>query len=349
MSYRLIQIRVTDSAGDLAHKIGRIKPVSDSWPLGNEGTNYALLVRTQDVQTVTDRLRDIFPPSQIRRIVVLPVEAVMPLPQVDKGLPPLQEGDSAPEEDKKTPPKKPRPFAGVSREELYADISRGAEISNSYLLLVIFSTIVASIGLLENNVAVVIGAMVIAPLLGPNLALALSTALGDLKLMKRAIRTMLTGFGLALALSIAVGYLWPYDLDSPELMSRTDVGFDSIALALVSGAAAVLSLASGISSVLVGVMVAVALLPPGATMGIMIGAGELDLALGAGLLLAVNIVCINLAAKLVFYFKGVRPREWYEQQKARRAMRFYIIFWVITLGILAATILNRSVTDLTSP
>ena len=129
---------------------------------------------------------------------------------------------------------------------------------------------VVAIGLLENNVAVVIGAMVIAPLLGPNIALALGAALGDMPLIWKAFKTGSAGIGLALFFSIGIGIWHPMDLDSPELMARTDVGVDSMALALASGAAAVISLTTGLSSVLVGVMVAVALLPPTATLGIML-------------------------------------------------------------------------------
>ncbi|WP_321395395.1 TIGR00341 family protein [Emcibacter sp.] len=342
MSYRIIQIHVSEGAGDVSRKTRSINKVVDSWPVGQEGTTYAFLVKTQDVQTVTDRLQDIFTKSHINRIVIMPVEAILPQPR-DTGPVELPSEEKAhPDKGNGKSQKASRPFAGISRDELYADISRGAEITNSFILLVIFSTIVAGIGLIENNVAVVIGAMVIAPLLGPNLALALSTALGDLDLMGRSIRTMVTGFAIALGLSICLGYFWTGDLDSQELLSRTNVGFDSIALALVSGAAAVLSLASGISSVLVGVMVAVALLPPGATLGIMIGAGNMEAAQGAALLLAVNIVCVNLSAKLVFLVKGIGPREWYEKQKAKRAMIFYLIFWVVSLVILGVAILERA-------
>lgn len=151
------------------------------------------------------------------------------------------------------------------------------------------STVVAAIGLIENNVAVVIGAMVIAPLLGPNLALSLGISLGDLALMKKAVFTSAAGVSLAFALSALMGLVLPLEEYSDELMARTDVGVSSAILALASGAAAALSLTTGLSSVLVGVMVAVALLPPAATLGIMVGQGERDLALGAGLLLMVNI------------------------------------------------------------
>lgn len=124
-------------------------------------------------------------------------------------------------------------------------------------------------------------------------------------------------------------------------MSRTVVSYDSIALALASGAAAALSLTTGLSSVLVGVMVAVALLPPAATLGIMLGTGEFGHALGAGLLLAVNVVSVNLSSKIVFIVRGVRPRTWYEKKKARHEMIIYITAWIVSLAVLAILIYLR--------
>ncbi len=120
---------------------------------------------------------------------------------------------------------------------------------------------------------------------------------------------------VALSLSILIGKLWHLNFDSRELLARTDVGLDSVALALASGAAAVLSLSTGLPSVLVGVMVAVALLPPTATMGLMLGAGKYKLAVGAGLLLAVNVVSVNLSAKVTFLVRGIKRRTWLEKQK----------------------------------
>jgi len=183
--------------------------------------------------------------------------------------------------------------------------------------------------------------MVIAPLLGPNIALALGAALGDMPLMWKAFKTIIAGIGLAMVLSIGLGMYHPMHLDSPELLARTDVGLGSMALALASGAAAVVSLTTGLSSVLVGVMVAVALLPPTATFGIMLGAGHTQLAIGAGLLLAVNIVCVNLAAKVVFLVRGIKPRSWLEKQKATQSMTTYLVIWVITLALLLVVILFR--------
>jgi len=226
-----------------------------------------------------------------------------------------------------------------TREELYNGIERGARLDSTFLMLVFLSTIVASIGLIENNIAVIVGTMVIAPLLGPDIALALATPLGDRELMWQALKTNLAG--LFLTLAIAIGMIWPSHLNSFEIIVHTGVKPDGIVLALASGSAAVLSLATGLSSALVGVMVAVALLPPAATLGMMLGSGQFNLALGAALLLAVNVVCINLAAKLMFLFKGVKPRTWLEKRKARQSFTLYILIWIGTLAVLLSAIIAR--------
>ena len=142
-------------------------------------------------------------------------------------------------------------------------------------------------------------------------------------------------------MSFLIGLTGWVDLGSTELMSRTDVGLESVALALASGAAAALSMTSGLPSVLVGVMVAVALLPPTAALGMLLGGGYVSVAAGAGLLLAINIVSVNLAAKIVFMFKGVRPRTWLEQRKARQSTAANLIFWLVSLSILVGVILLR--------
>lgn len=277
-----------------------------------------MLVGNGKVQAVLDALQQAIGREEGTYIAVIPVEAVLPMPTEEERL----------AEDEAIAP----------REALYSSIERGARLDVNYLVLVVLSTIVATIGLLEDNVAVVVGAMVIAPLLGPNLALALGTALGDVALMLRALKTNLAGLGLALFLSVIIGFFWPLRLTSHELLARTDVGFDSVALALASGAAAVLSVTTGLPSVLVGVMVAVALLPPAAALGLMLGGGNWSHAVGAGLLLAVNIVCVNLAAKLVFLVKGIRPRTWWQKKKAKQSMTTYLLLWAFTLLLLLAAI-----------
>jgi uncharacterized hydrophobic protein (TIGR00341 family) len=280
-----------------------------------------LLAADDKVQSILDALQSVVGAHPSASVYVMPVEIALPK---------AEEGE-----------RKKEDTAMAAREALYDTAEKSALLDVNFLVLIALSTVVAAIGMIEDNVAVVIGAMVIAPLLGPNLAFGLGTALGDTGLMRRSLITLVTGIAFAVALGVAIGAFWPFGRLSSELLARTDVGLDSVALALASGAAAALSLTTGLSSVLVGVMVAVALLPPTATLGLMLGHGRVDLAAGAGLLLAVNIVCVNLACKLVFLLKGIAPRTWWEKQAAQRAMRIYVAGWFVTLMALMLAIYAR--------
>ena len=325
-------MRVIEIIADAAHMdtltgIAEQHGVTDFW-YGAEGADgrrvLRMLVDDETRQPVIDALQNLLGSSDTARILIMPVEASLPRMDEDK--------DAA---NKKSTSSK------QTREELYERIEKEAHLDSNFLLLVCLSTIVASIGLIEDNVAVIVGAMVIAPLLGPNISLAFATSLGDSELMWRSLKTNLAGLSLALVLAIAIGAIWPSYLNSNEILARTDVGLDGVVLALASGAAAVLSLATGIASALVGVMVAVALLPPAAALGMLLGSGQVELALGAGLLLAVNVVCVNLSAKLMFLFKGVTPRTWLEKRKARQSVTIYFLIWIVTLGILLTAMYLR--------
>ena len=324
MAIKYIEIIAsTDSAKTIQAIAERVKAVDFRQGEACEDSmqQMRMLVEEENLQLALDALQNVLGAQPTARIVVLAVEASLPKEEEEE--------------------EEPKDSVTAARELLYEQVERGARLDSNFALLVILSTIVAAIGLIENNIAVVIGAMVIAPLLGPNLALSLGTALGDVPLMRKSAQSLLVGVALAVILSAPFGYFWPGELNSTALMERTSASLDSIALALASGAAAALSLTTGLSGVLVGVMVAVALLPPAATFGIMLGDGHPGLATGAGLLLAVNIVSINLASKLVFILKGIHPRTWMEKTQAARAMRRYVAAWILTLLVLLVLIYLR--------
>ncbi len=318
-------MRIIEVIGDCGH-VDTIRGIAEQYEImdcwvarseEDERCSMRLLVRPEKQQAVIDAVQLALTAVPGWRIIIYPIEGVLPRAEEIKG-------------DKK--------YNGSrTREELYNEIEVGARLDSNFILLVIFSTIVVAIGLIEDNIAVVIGAMVIAPLLGPNIAFAFGASLGDKVLILQSLKTNFTGLLLALALSYAMGFLWADGMDSQELLARTNVTIPAMVLALVAGAAGVLSMTTGISSTLVGVMVAVALLPPTATVGLMLAHGNYKLALGAALLLAVNLVSVNLAAKLVLLFKGVKPRTWLDKQKARQSMVIYIIVWVISLVVLAGS------------
>ena len=324
---KLIEVIAQRGSSDTVSVIAEKYKARD-FRLGREGEDGRLamrmLVTDEKVQVILDALQNVLGAQPTARIIVFPVDAALP----------TGKSEEQREEDK----------ASTTREAMYASVERNARLDSNFVVLVMLSTVVAAIGLVENNVAVVIGAMVIAPLLGPNLAFGLGTALGDVQLMRKSLKSLLAGLAIAIMLSLIIALLWPF-ADTAELISRTDVGIESLALALASGAAAALSLTTGLPSGLVGVMVAVALLPPAATVGLTLGHGQTEYAAGAALLLAANIVCVNLAAKLVFLVKGIQPRTWAEKTKAKRSMTIYLIVWVATLLVLILTILARTQLD----
>jgi uncharacterized hydrophobic protein (TIGR00341 family) len=201
--------------------------------------------------------------------------------------------------------------------------------------MVILSSIVVTIGLSEDNIAVVVGAMVIAPLLGPNIALSFAASIGNKSLMLSSLKSVVIGIVISVLLCFLISKMTNLNYQSSEIISRTDIGIGDIVLALASGAAAALSMTTGISASLVGVMVSVALLPPAACFSILLANGKFELAFGAFLLLIINTVCVQLAGNLVFISQGIRARTFEEREEAKGNIRIFIMFWLVIVSLLA--------------
>ncbi len=338
---KIIEVIADAGHHDTIVGIAEQQQVEDIWftQKNEDGRIVArLLVSPEKRQKVLDSLQTVLHNSDNYRVLIIPLDTALPKP-IEPEIVALSDEEQIAEKNKEKEHKKAALMS--TREEILAQVEKDAQLDNNFILLVILSSIVAAIGLLENNLAVIVGAMVIAPLLGPNIAFSLGASLGETKLVAKSLKAIFVGIVTAILFSIGIGLLWPGDFDSMELMARTDVAYSSTAIALASGAAASLSLVSGTSSVLVGVMVAVALMPPAVTIGLMLSIGETNHALGAALLLAVNIVCINLSSKLVFLFRGIKPRTWLEAHKAKQSRLLYIGAWVIMLLLLFVTIYFR--------
>ena len=338
---KIIEIIADANHHDTIVGIAEQQQVEDIWftQKNEDGRIVArLLVRPEIRQKVLDSLQTVFHNADNYHVLIIPIDTALPKP-----VEPEIEALTAEQQEEEKAKEKERKKAALmsTREEILAQVEKDARLNDNFVLLVILSAIVAAIGLLENNLAVIVGAMVIAPLLGPNIAFSLGASLGEKELVVESLKTIFVGIIIAILFSIGIGLIWPGDFDSMELMSRTDVAYSGTAIALASGAAASLSLVSGTSGVLVGVMVAVALMPPAVTIGLMLSIGEYNLALGAALLLAVNIVCINLSSKLVFLFRGIKPRIWLDAHKAKQSRLLYIAIWFIMLALLIVMIYLR--------
>ena len=344
MSLRIIEISAPDKASDKIKKLAEQYNAIDCWHSNrtswfnksdDKRETTRILVDVQNQQELMDALTRSVQSNEGWRIILLPVEATMPRPEK----PEEKEEDNNSSTSKWIRIRKILQ-GSITREELQIEMEQGSRLSFDFMMLVFLSSIVAGIGLLQSDVAIIIGAMVIAPLLGPNLALAFGAALGDKKMITDSIKTNIIGLGFTLLISAVAGYFIPEVSiqTSTELMNRTNVSYASMFLALAAGGAAVLSLTTGVSSALVGVMVAVALLPPAVALGITIGNLQWELAHGTALLLATNVVCINLAALAVFRLKGIKPRTWFEEKNAQKASKINALIWLSLLAFLAILI-----------
>ncbi len=276
-----------------------------------------ILTDSDQTESILEILKETFDKNADFHIIVLPVEASIPRPKTEE----------IKKENKKTKER-------LSVEELYQTIIEQATISKTFFSLIILASIVAAIGVLYNNVAVIIGSMVIAPFLGSSMALSLATTLADKKLAREALITSVSGYIIAISIGIVFGLLFSIDPNATEILSRTNVNLMYIILAFASGIAGSLSFTKGISQALVGVIVAVALLPPLIVTGLLIGSMNWNQALGSFLLFSVNVVCINLSSVVTFLAQGISPQKWWEKQKAKHSVQRAVLIWTIMLLIL---------------
>lgn len=283
-----------------------------------------VLMEVEVTEAVVDKIEQKCGSEDSYRLIVHNVEATLPrLPVVDE----QPETSARSEEENETGTR-------ISREELYQDVSDTVQFTSVYVVMVALSTIVAAGGLLSNSIPVIIGAMVIAPLFGPNVALSLATTLGDATLARRALMVNLTGLLTALGISVVIGLLVPFDVTLTSIASQTDVVMADILLALTAGAAGALSFTQGVSAALIGVMVAVALLPPLVAAGLLLGTGAFDLSLHAGILVLTNLISVNLAGVATFLAQGIQPGHWWEARKARKQTWYALGVWIFMLVLL---------------
>lgn len=336
MPLRKIEIVIPDDKESSCRDLLDDESVIHYWRDHSEESGYILKVLVDAVNTedFLDKADKQFNNSEGFRLVMVTVDAT--LPRIEKEEDEDEEDNDGEESDQEE--EDTIKAIRVSREELYTDISDAVDLNRVYMSLVALSTIVAALGILRDNTAVVIGAMVIAPLLGPNVGLALSTTLADWDLGLASIKTNAAGLLAALAISVAFGMGMVVDSELYHIASRTELHLSDIALALASGAAGVLAYTMGMSTAVIGVMVAVALLPPLVVAGLLLGDMQWQLAYYSIVLLLTNIICVNLAGIATFILQGVRPRSWYESQKAKKYNKIALSIWILLVILLTFVI-----------
>ena len=178
-----------------------------------------LLLDAEMTEPVLDFIENRYRLQEGFRVIVTPVEAVIPRLDVDEKPKAEVKAQKSESEAKR-----------IYREELYEDVNSVSSGGRTYILLVILSAFVAAIGLLRASVTIIIGAMVIAPLLGPNMGMALAATSGDSALAIRSLKTTFSGITIAVAIAIALGWFTSLDVNNPEIASRLQVSYADIGI-----------------------------------------------------------------------------------------------------------------------
>jgi uncharacterized hydrophobic protein (TIGR00271 family) len=193
------------------------------------------------------------------------------------------------------------------RETVRLDIRQGAVLDWQYASMNILSALIASYGLLANSPAVVIGAMIVAMLLGPINGLALALVESDPAVARQALITLLIGGLLVFATAVVIGMIHEEVPLTNEIMTRTSPNLFDLMIALGGGAAGALAtITPRLSVAFVGVAVATALVPPLASAGILVARGDFDLGRSALILVFTNMVGIQFAGSVVLWLNGFR-------------------------------------------
>ncbi len=237
--------------------------------------------------------------------------------------------------------------------ELREILSNSAQPGVNYFVLIVLSSIIATLGLLLDSAAVVIGAMLVAPLMSPILGFSLGIVLGDVRLIRLAVEAVFKGVVLALTLAVLIGIVSPFRELTGEVLARTQPNLLDLTVALASGMAGAYALArKEVSAALPGVAIAAALMPPLCVAGVGLSLGEANIAVGAFLLFLANIAAISLAGVIVFFTLGIRSQTWQPESRGRlrRALVGFVLLVLVIavpLGVIVTSILQDTATQRT--
>lgn len=186
-----------------------------------------------------------------------------------------------------------------NRALILAGAARDARLDRKFLILIALSSAIATLGLLQSSAAVVIGAMLVSPLMGPIMGVGFGLATIESGLIKRSLVTLAAGLLLAIFVAMLIILVSPIQDVTPELRARTQPTLMDLGVAVVGGIAGAIAVIRNMSGVMVGVSIATALVPPLATVGFGIVTGRADFVTGAALLFLTNTLAIAFAATIV--------------------------------------------------
>jgi len=238
--------------------------------------------------------------------------------------------------------------------EAQENIATNAQLSFEYLLFIVLSAVVSTLGLINNSAPVIIGAMVLAPLMNPVLGVSLGVVRGEISLLFRGIRTLFIGLGIGFFISAMSAWLIPEFLLTPEIQSRTNPTLYDLFIGMAAGAGGAMGQARrSVAGVLPGAAIAVSLMPPlcvtGIAFALYLGAGPVEetvafsMFYGSTLLWLANLAAINLAAITIFVVLGFRQIRHDEDKRYFRRRFTLSVVLVLLLTFPLVAFLQRTI------
>ena len=241
--------------------------------------------------------------------------------------------------------KQDRSLRRISIEELEQNVSSLTKLNFNYISMTILSSILAALGLVGDDNVTLIASMIIAPLMGPFVALAFGAVTSNQKILREGIIAQSVGILITILIGLIIGSFYRFTLNEPSafIIARGEPNIVNLVIAIASGLTAGICFVSGTSLALVGVAAAAALLPVSVNIGIALVLAEWQIALGSSVLFITNVICVILGCMIVFWIRKVEPPQEVKNIKARRTIRNQIIAFVLVLLVVAFPIVQTSV------
>lgn len=220
----------------------------------------------------------------------------------------------------------------AQRDEVVAAIAKGVEFRGVNLWVLIFAAMIASLGLNVNSAAVIIGAMLISPIMGPIMGVGLSLGINDFDLLKKSLRNFALMFIVAIVTSTVYFFISPLSSNSSELLARTTPTTYDLLIALFGGLAGIVAQTrqDRTSTVIPGVAIATALMPPLCTAGFGLATGQFRFFIGAFYLFFINSVFIALATYAMVRFLKYEKKAFIDKVRERNVKRLMMAITLVT-------------------
>ncbi len=236
----------------------------------------------------------------------------------------------------------------VDRADALAHVNDAGEFGPRYAFMTVMSCGIATLGLLQNSVAVIIGAMLISPLMGPIVEMGMSLATFDFRSLRDALKTMIAGIALSLLIAVLIVTVSPLQEPTSEILARTEPTLFDLLVAVFSGLAGAYATITRKGETIVGVAIATALMPPLAVAGFGLAIGNTSIAGGAAFLFMTNLLAIALSVTMMARWYGFGGEDSPKQTAWQAALIVgSFVLLSIPLGVALRDISARGLADRT--